>query len=423
MTRYEAPFWRDLPAWMRALLGLGALAFLAWGFVRVIGLFTPFLAAFAVAYFLNPALNAFERRLDPWLERTPIVGRRIGARALGIALVLGGVAVALTVVAVVGVPALAAQVGDALETLPRMAVTVRERVEPLLHRLDVQYPDEATEIRAVIERELKEQLPRLVAPVTRLIRFAFESTFGFVLSLINALVVPVFAGYLLYDMNRIRAGVVGFIPPRTRDWWLTRLRRIDALFAAFARGQITVCLILGTFYALGLSFLGVPLGLVAGFVIGFFNLIPFMSYIAGLPLALVLAWAGGLPPISLLWVAAVFTFGQFVEGNFISPRIVGESIGLHSLVIMLAVLVGGTSFGFAGMLLAVPVTSAFSVFWPDLVDWYKSTPFYGSAPLTSQTTPASGVATTPPTGEETVPEQLRVRRLDVLERPRASDRG
>jgi len=78
----------------------------------------------------------------------------------------------------------------------------------------------------------------------------------------------------------------------------------------------------------------------------------------------------------LVAVAAVFAFGQFVEGNFITPRIVGQSLGLHAVVIMLAVLVGGSLFGFIGMLLAVPVTAALSVFWADLRNFYLRSEFY-----------------------------------------------
>jgi predicted PurR-regulated permease PerM len=121
------------------------------------------------------------------------------------------------------------------------------------------------------------------------------------------------------------------------------------------RGNLTVCLLLGAFYAVGLTACGVPMGVAVGFLIGLFNVIPYMSYLAGLPLALLL-WVDDQSLTRLLVVAAIFTFGQFVEGNFVTPRVVGSSVGLHAVVIMLAVLVGGTVFGFVGMLLAVPVT-------------------------------------------------------------------
>jgi predicted PurR-regulated permease PerM len=163
----------------------------------------------------------------------------------------------------------------------------------------------------------------------------------------------------------------------------TRMGEVDRLLSAFVRGQLTVAVILGVFYSIGLTLCGVPMGLLVGFVIGLFNLVPFMSYILGLPLALVLSWLDDQAPSKLLAVAAVFVLGQFIEGNFVTPKIVGESLGLHAVIIMLAVLVGGTSFGFVGMVLAVPATAALSVFWADLRDWYLGSDFYrgGGPPL------------------------------------------
>jgi predicted PurR-regulated permease PerM len=122
------------------------------------------------------------------------------------------------------------------------------------------------------------------------------------------------------------------------------------------------------------------MGLLVGFVIGLFNLVPFMSYILGLPLALILSWLDDQDPTRLLAVFAVFALGQFLEGNFVTPRIVGGSLGLHAVVIMLAVLVGGTTFGFVGMVLAVPATAALSVFWADLRAWYLGSGFYRGEP-------------------------------------------
>jgi predicted PurR-regulated permease PerM len=121
------------------------------------------------------------------------------------------------------------------------------------------------------------------------------------------------------------------------------------------------------------------MGLLVGLIIGFFNLIPFMSHVIGLPLALALSWIDDQSLTRLAVVAGVFLFGQFVEGNFITPKIVGSSLGLHAVVVMLAVLVGGTFFGLIGMLIAVPVTAALSVFWSDLRALYMRSEFYRGA--------------------------------------------
>jgi predicted PurR-regulated permease PerM len=367
-----------MPAWLRVALGLLAVLLVLYGLSRMLAGLTPFLAAFAIAYFLNPSLNRFEARLAPLLSRVPRLGKKLDPRALSVLLTLLSVAVIAVTIVILAVPALLLQVDEAARGLPRMIQNVKTRVEPVLERVNVRYPDETTQIRAVIEEKLKEKLPDLLAPVTHLLRFALESTFSFLSLFIHLFVVPVFAGYLLLDMNRIRAGLVEYIPPRIRPWLVGRLHEADALLGAFARGQITVCFILALFYAVALSVLGVPLGLVVGFVIGFFNLVPFMAFIAGLPLALTIAWAGDCGSTTLFWITVVFLIGKFSDIYVLSPRIVGESLGLHSIVVILVLLLGGEYFGFAGLLLAVPVTAAASVFWPDLTAAYRSSRFYGA---------------------------------------------
>jgi predicted PurR-regulated permease PerM len=368
------------PPWVRAVFAFLCLLAVLYGLSLILSGLTPFLAAFAIAYFLNPSLNRFEKRIAPLLAALPVLGKRLDARGVSVLMTLSSVATIAVVIVLLAIPALVLQVEDAARALPRMVENVKTRVEPLLERVNLRYPDESSQVRAVIEEKLKEKLPELLAPVTHFLRFALESSFTFVSLFIHLFVVPVFAGYLLYDMNRIRAGVVDYIPPRIRPWLVEQLRQVDRLLAAFVRGQVTVCFILALFYGVALSILGVPLGLVLGFVIGFFNLVPFMAFVAGLPLALVIAWAGDCGTNTLFWIVVVFFTGKFGDIYMLSPKIVGDSLGLHSVVVILALLLGGEYFGFAGLLLAVPATAAASVFWDDIVAAYKRSGFYGAEP-------------------------------------------
>ena len=367
---------KNTPPWLRTFLGLFALGLVLYVVSRMLSGLAPFIAAFAIAYFLNPSLNRFERRVAPMLTRVPVVGRKLDARGVGVLLTLASVLTIGIVAMILAIPALISQADEAVHSLPKMIENVKTRVEPLLERINLRYPDESSQIRTVIEEKVKEKLPELLAPVSHILQFALASTFNFISLFIHLFVVPVFAGYLLYDMNRIRKGVVGYIPPDRRSWLVGRLHEVETLLAAFVRGQITVCFILATFYGLTLSALGVPLGLVVGFAIGFFNLVPFMAFVAGLPLALVIAWAGESSANTLFWIVIVFLIGKFSDIYVLSPRIVGESLGLHSIVVILALLLGGEYFGFAGLLLAVPATAAASVFWDDLTAAYKRSRFY-----------------------------------------------
>ncbi len=366
---------------VRLLLGALAVALVLWAIYRLRDVLTPFAVAFGLAYFLNPVANGLERVFGRWAARAPRLAR-VGPRTAAVTvLVLLVLAVAVAGVIVV-VPRLSQQVAEAAAKVPGYVEKLRERALPLYEQLAARYPAQVEEARARMADTLRRSAPGLLAPFSRAIAQAFSSVLSFVLALLDLLVIPVFTTYLLFDMNHIRLGAAELVPHRFRPYAYSRLGEVDRLLSAFVRGQITVALILGTFYAVALSLCGVPMGLLVGFVIGLFNLVPFMSTILGLPLALVLSWLDDKSLPTLGVVALVFAFGQFVEGNFISPRIVGQSLGLHAVVIMLAVLVGGKTFGVVGMLLAVPTTAALSVFWSDLRAWYLASDFYagGASP-------------------------------------------
>jgi predicted PurR-regulated permease PerM len=338
---------------------------------------TPFAVALALAYFLNPLVNGMERVFARGLSRAPAAVRdRVDPRMVAVGLLAVTVLIIFMAVVLVVVPQVYQQVSDTVAKLPDYVNRLRARLEPAYQRLHLKYPEQVDAAQERLQATLRNALPGLLSPVTRAIARAFSSVLSFVLTVLNLVIIPVFAVYLLYDMNRIREGIKDLVPLRSRPYVYSRLGQVDRLLSAFARGQITVALILGSFYAIALTACGVPVGLLVGFVVGLFNLIPFMSTILGLPLALLLSWIDDQSLPRLVAVAVVFAFGQFVEGNFITPRIVGQSLGLHAVVIMLAVLVGGSLFGFIGMLLAVPVTAALSVFWADLRNLYLRSEFF-----------------------------------------------
>jgi predicted PurR-regulated permease PerM len=356
----------------RALLWVGAALCVVFCIVRLRAILTPFAIAFGIAYFLNPATNTIERVYARLFRRL----RWLSVRATAVATLGVAVVLVLIVVALIVVPTVYQQVSDTVAKFPGYVETIRTRVGPAIQRLNLRYPQEFEEGRRRIEEAIRTHLPEIVAPIPKMIGSAFSSGLSLVLTVLNLLVIPVFAFYLLYDMNRIFDGLAALVPHRYRDYVYSRTRSVNSLLSAFVRGQTTVCLILGSFYACALTLCGVPMGLLVGFVIGFFNLIPYMSTLLGLPLALLLSWLDDQSWRSLIAVAAVIFFGQAVEGNFITPRIVGERLGLHAVIVMLAVLIGGTLFGFVGMLLAVPVTAALSVFWADLKAWYLASDFF-----------------------------------------------
>jgi predicted PurR-regulated permease PerM len=363
-------------AWMRLLLLVAGLLLFVWLLLAVRQVLTPFAVAFALAYFLNPLANALERILQRGIERSRLLRGWLHPRSAAVGIIAGLVLVVVVVLILFVVPTVMQQLVDTAKKLPDWARTIRAKVEPAIQRLNLRYPEQAEQVRVRLTEFVQTHLPQILSPITHALQAAFSSVLSLVLSILNLVVIPVFAFYLLHDMNQIRDGARELVPERHRAYVYSRARQVDSLLSAFARGQIAVCLILGTFYAIALSFCNVPMGFLVGYVVAFFNLIPFMSTVLGLPLTLLLKFVEDQSLSGLLAVTAVFAVGQFVEGNFITPRIVGTKLGLHAVVMMLAVLVGGTLFGFVGMLIAVPVTAALSVFWADLRELYMQSEFY-----------------------------------------------
>jgi predicted PurR-regulated permease PerM len=347
-----------------------------WAFILVRSVLTPFAIAFAIAYFLNPLVNILERGFERLLAKTRLLRRVTAARTLAVGVLCVWLVSVLALVLVIAVPAAFQQIEETVAKAPGWVETLRGKLEPLIEKLSERYPDQAAAARVQVEKALKEHAFTIVGRITKVVQAAVTNVLSVVAGVFNVMIVPIFAVYLLYDMNRIRTGGAELVPLRSRPYVYSRLRQIDQLLSAFARGQLTVCLILGTFYAIALTICGVPMGLLVGMVIGFFNLIPFMSTLLGLPLALSLSLLDDQSLHQALMVTGVFFFGQAVEGNFITPRIVGQGLGLHAVIVMLAVLVGGSLFGFVGMLIAVPTTAALSVFWADLRELYLRSEFY-----------------------------------------------
>jgi predicted PurR-regulated permease PerM len=175
-------------------------------------------------------------------------------------------------------------------------------------------------------------------------------------------VVPVVAFYMLLDWDRMVAKIDALLPRDHAPHIRQIAAEIDRVLAGFVRGQVTVCLILGTFYSVALMVAGLQFGLVVGAVAGALTFIPYIGALIGGALAIGLAlfqfWGEWL---SIGIVAAIFAFGQFIEGNVLTPKLVGESVGLHPVWLLFALSAFGTLFGFVGMLVAVPVAAAIGV--------------------------------------------------------------
>jgi predicted PurR-regulated permease PerM len=194
-------------------------------------------------------------------------------------------------------------------------------------------------------------------------------------------ITPVVAFYLLYDWDRMIAGIDDTLPRQHRDTIHRLMGELDQVLAGFVRGQLMVCAILGTFYAVGLSLIGLHFGLLIGVFAGLISFIPFVGSIVGgllsIGVAVVQFWD---EPVMIAAVAVVFGVGQAVEGNILTPKLVGGKVGLHPVWLLFALSAFGSLFGFVGLLVAVPAAASIGVFGRFLIERYKDGRLYrGSA--------------------------------------------
>lgn len=201
-------------------------------------------------------------------------------------------------------------------------------------------------------------------------------------------IVPVVAVYMLLDWDRMVARIDEMLPLDHRDTIRMLARDIDSALAGFVRGMGTVCLVLGLYYAGALWLVGLQFGPVVGVIAGFLTFIPYVGAIVGGGLAIGLAlfqfW-GEWWQIIAVW--AIFQSGQFVEGNILTPRLVGDSVGLHPVWLLLALSVFGSLFGFVGLLVAVPLAAAIGVVTRFLARQYRESRLFKGLTATDRDEP------------------------------------
>jgi predicted PurR-regulated permease PerM len=346
---------RQVGFWLLALL-LVALALFVLRDVLL-----PFVAGLALAYMLDPLADRFQR---------------LGLGRLGATVVILVLFVLFFVLALVLIiPLIAHQLAAFIDKLPsyvgRLQVLIAQQGGPVIERLG------GSEALADIEKSLGEIVTQGAAWLGTFLRSLWSGGQA-ILSVFSLLVVtPVVAFYLLVDWDRMVRTVDGWLPPRHRDTIRRLAREIDGAMAGFIRGQSLVCVILGTFYAVALMLIGLNFGAVIGIISGFLTFIPYVGSLTGFVLSVGVALVQFWPDWTMiLATVAIFVFGQFVEGNFLSPKLVGASVGLHPVWLMFALLAFGSLFGFVGLLLAVPLAAAAGVLARFALQRYLASPLY-----------------------------------------------
>lgn len=345
----------------QAVFWLGAMVvflLFLWIFSSIL---LPFVAGMALAYFLDPVADRLERLGMSRLAATTVI--------LGVFLIV------LILAFMIIVPVLATQATDFFARLPeyitKLQALVANQDWPWLKKL-------VGNDNSVIKENMSALLQQGTSFFTTLVQSLWNSGKALIDIVALVVVTPVVAFYMLLDWDRMIDKIDSWIPRDHVQTVRHLAREMDAAIAGFIRGQGTLCIILGTIYALGLTIVGLNFGLLIGFFAGLISFIPYVGSFVGLVLALSVA----LVQFGLSWmigaVALVFFIGQFIEGNILQPKLVGSSVGLHPVWLMFALFAFGTLLGFTGMLIAVPAAAAVGVLVRFALGRYLHSPMYRS---------------------------------------------
>lgn len=334
--------------------GLAAAIFLLalWWLGDVI---LPFVLGGAVAYFL-----------DPVADRLEAMG---ASRALATGIITLVALLIFVVLLLLVVPTLINQAIDLFNIAPKV-------FQDFQAFLTQRFP-ELLDQDSTLRQSLTSLGETIQSKGGQLLQGALSSVGSLINVVMLFVIVPVVAFYLLYDWDNM-VGDIDDLLPRDHAPIIRRLAgEIDATLASFIRGMGTVCLILGTYYAIALMLVGLQFGLVVGAVAGLITFIPYVGALVGGLLAIGLAffqfWGDWL---SIGLVAGIFVIGQVIEGNVLTPKLVGDSVGLHPVWLIFALSVFGSLFGFVGMLVAVPVAAAIGVLMRFVLSQYKDSRLY-----------------------------------------------
>ena len=342
------------------LFWLAILALLVLGMWLVGDIMPPFIAGMALAYFLDPLADRLEAIGLPRLAATSVI------LALALVLFLG--------VFILLAPLLAHQFSQFMDNLPGYIATLtklfNDSAPGWLKDAIARASSGDTANGAAIAAKTASWLGAVLKSVWSGSKALFN-----ILSLM--VITPIVLFYMLNDWDRMVAIVDGWLPRRHAETIRGIARDIDTAMAGFIRGQGTVCLILGVFYAITLVGAGLHFGLLIGLTAGFLSFIPYVGSTIGLLLSVGMALVQFWPEWThVLIVLGIFAVGQFMEGNFLSPNLVGGRIGLHPVWMMFALMAFGYLFGFAGLLLAVPLAAAIRVIVKYALRQYLKSPLY-----------------------------------------------
>lgn len=327
---------------VKSIFILSTIIFLVWFFYELLAILTPFLIAFVIAYLLNPFVKVLEKKLARWAA-TLI--------AIVVILIFGGLILSFII------PPFIEQVSLLISSAPakisELSNYFNNSVLPELNRLGVVYP----ELQKFISTELPAKLQSILNGIFNGILSLISGVSVIFNQIINLVIIPIMTFYFLKDFDKILNAFLNLFSENYHTSVINLAQRIDKIFGNYIRGFLTVSLINGTIITIGLTLVGVPYAVVLGLLSALLNFIPYFGVIISFAIGFLVSLLSGISGVKLLLIPVVYFGENIIENSFITPKVIGERVGLHPLLVLFAIFVFGYFGGIIGMLISVPIAA------------------------------------------------------------------
>lgn len=327
---------------------------------------SPFLAAAILAYVLNGGVERLARLR---------FGTKPMPRVVAVSLVMLAFCIGVVALALIVVPVLRAEIPLLQAKIPAFFTKLDSMFSPWLAQYGINVKLDSEGLRELLTRQVAASGDDVWTTILAKVRVGGSALLGWIATLT---LVPVVLFYLLLDWHAIVARIEGAIPRRYASKTVEMARESDELLAQYLRGQLLVMLVLAVYYSAALAFIGLDVALPVGVLTGLLGFVPYLGFGLGLLLALVAALLQFAGWSAVIWVAVIYILGQLIESFILTPRLVGERIGLHPLAVIFALMAFGELFGFAGVLLALPASAVLMVGFRHVRHHYLRSSFYNA---------------------------------------------
>ena len=346
------------------ILGFSVILILLFILYTLRIVFIPIILSFFMAYLLNPFVELLERKK---------INRAAATVSILAILLVASFFLFSSLLSVIQ-----REISIASEKLPSYIASLGNTILPRLKNIFMlkNMPTTIEELFIQLANYARGLSPDVISMLAGVLSSAFRSTLSYVIGLLGFLIIPFYVFYILRDFRKIKTIVWRYIPPNQRYWFDVKWDEVDYVLSAFLRGQLILSVIMIVLYSISLYIIGVELSFFIGLIAGVAFLIPFMGLVVGILLGGTMALLQFQDFLHPLYVIITFVIMQILEAYVITPKLIGQKVGLHPVITVVSILFWGELLGMFGILIAIPLTAILKVFFKSIADNFRNSPLF-----------------------------------------------